>query len=358
MDTATTPATSDSAEARREARRRRILENSSNRLAKISGIENPIPAQKPTTSTREPNDSKPAAAASNIPIVHDDPEIERDVYVPPASLLASSSSSTTSPFIDPMQQFRFGAGGGGAGGPAQADLFANMFAGMNTSAGGGFGSGDAANNPFAMFQGFANASALDGPSLFSGDLFASLAGSAGGAGNPQASTAAAAPPLEKLSLIVRLLRAKLHIAAIGTLTYLLAANDLMFRSHVFTLFLLWEAVELFVLKPYEKDRSSYLGIVFLVSGIPTEHSSVVMRWLSTIRRVLKDVAIFVFFFVLAHVVWQALVLGESMVVVLNVEEGGAEGLAQAAGRRLVEDYVPRRTLVVESDVDADVDFEF
>lgn len=351
-------AASDSAEARREARRRRILENSSNRLAKISGLED--------TASKKTSNAPPTEPDTNV--VHADPEIERDVYEPSSHIYQQQQQQQQHHqlFIDPMQQFRVGGGasvGGGAGGgfgqqAPQADLFASMFASMNTGSGLGMGggAGDAMNNPFAMFTSLTNANGMDASPLLTGDLFASLLGSnAAGAAAGQQPTATPGSPPEKLSLITRLLRSKLHIAAIGTLTYLLAANDLMFRSHVFTMFLLWEAVELFVLKPYEKDRSSYLGIVFLFSGIPTEHSSVVMRWFATIRKVLKDVAIFVFFFVMAHLLWQKLVLGETLTAILNVGDDGVN----AADDRHLHDYVVRRpTLVVESDVDADLDFEF
>lgn len=313
--TVTPVANTDPMEARREARRRRILENSSNRLAKISGIEGqPTAVPSPPTA-----------------IVHPDPEMERDIFEP----------QQRRQFADPMQQLfssgAFGAGsfGGGRTGTQQSnDMFASMLASMTS------GGGPGGNDPFAMFQGLSDASTLDAPRLF------------GGVNQSQPTGSTAPTSAQPISLLVRLLRSKLHIATIGVLTYLLATNDLMFRSHVFTLFLLWEFVELFVLKPYEKDRSSYLGIVFMVSGIPSEHSSVVMRWLSQIRRVLKDLAIFVFFFVLAHLVWQRLVIGESLAFILNVD--GGDAAADLQREAFQQSYVRPSQVVL----DEEVDFEF
>lgn len=88
---------------------------------------------------------------------------------------------------------------------------------------------------------------------------------------------------------------------------------------MFTLFLVWELVELFVLKPYEKNTTSFVGIVFLFTGIPTEHSTVAMKWLANLRRVFKDVAIFIFFFVVSHLLWQRLWVGQSFAAILDAE---------------------------------------
>lgn len=286
-------------------------------MAKIIGREEQptvVPTKK-TTQLPEETDVFP------------DPEMERDVFEP----------QQRQPFVDPMEQLlssgMFGSSNFGGGGSQQSnDMIASMLASMT-------GGGGPGNDPFAMFQGLADASLLD----------------AGGNQSQQRRPPAAALPD---SLLVRLMRSKLHIAAIGVITYLLATNDLMFRSHVFTLFLLWEFVELFVLKPYEKDRSSYLGIVFMVSGIPTEHSSVVMRWLSQTRRVLKDVAIFVFFFVLAHLVWQRVVFGETLASILNVDVGDCADTASGIGQRDPFEQTFARPAPVVLDEEPEIDFEF
>lgn len=309
----------DAAEARREARRRRILENSSNRLAKIAGREEQ-PATTTTTSSSTSTTTKLPPA-----VIHDDPEMERDTFEPQRN---------------DHHQLPFMAFGSASAGAPPAELM-DMFASMNGGLGGAGGA-----NPFAMFQGLTNASSLDAP-LLTGDLFAGLLGSTA---NGQAPLQQQQQPAQPVSLIVRLMRSKLHIALIGVLTFLLATNDVMFRSHVFTAFLLWEAVELFVLKPYEKDRSSYVGLVFLIGGIPTEHTSVALRWFATVRRVLKDVAIFVFFFVIAHVLWQRLVIGESLTAILNVAEATVETMSEAQ-------FVRSQTRPVV-DVEPDMEFEF
>lgn len=218
--------------------------------------------------------------------IHPDPDLERDVF----------EQQITSQF-DPSSLFGGRMGFGDASSPFgnssnPPDIF-NILQSLQGMPGGG---GD--NPLFSMMAGMQSF------------------GSLGGDGAPQqAPTAPAAPT----SIITKILQSKVHISAIAIITYLLAATDVAFRTHVFTLFLLWEVVELFLLKSYEKNQTSYLGIVFLVSGIPSEHSTVVMKWLSTIRRILKDVAIFAFFFVVSHLLWQRLVVGQSFSTILDHE---------------------------------------
>lgn len=67
------PSSADALAARREARRKRILENSSNRLTKITGRDHSEPpAENFTVTTPE--------------IIYPDPEVERDVYQRPEEI--------------------------------------------------------------------------------------------------------------------------------------------------------------------------------------------------------------------------------------------------------------------------------
>lgn len=231
------------------------------------------------------------------PIIYPDPEFERDFFV---------QQQTAAPF-DPSSMFggQMGLAGGasspfGASANGVPDIF-SLFQGMQ----GGMPAGSAAgDNPlFSMMAGMQSFGTLGGD----------------GAQQRSQSTSPSATPAAPTSIITKILQSKVHISAIAIITYLLAVTDVAFRTHVFTLFLLWEVVELFFLKAYEKNQTSYLGIVFMVSGIPSEHSTVVMKWLSTIRRILKDVAIFVFFFVVSHLLWQRFAVGQSFATILDNE---------------------------------------
>ncbi|XP_053696190.1 uncharacterized protein LOC128743612 [Sabethes cyaneus] len=229
------PATADAIAARREARRKRILENSNSRLTKITGREHNEPPAEDFTVNPE--------------VIYPDPEDERDVYQQPVA------------------------------------------------------------NP--VFAGTANLP-------LNGDIFqefSTLFGSA--AANGTAGTSV--PPVPD-STLIRFLRTKIHIALMGVLVYLLFATDRqhLIGGNVFVLLLGWELMEVFLLKTYQ-PKASFLDVVFLLGGIPKKYSQMIVKFAQTINKVLKDVAFFMFFFVLSHLVWSVLVLGIEIGYVLNYD---------------------------------------
>lgn len=229
--------TADALAARREARRKRILENSNNRLTRITGREHNEP---PADFTVNPPD-----------VIYPDPEDERDVYQQPE----------TSPIF-----------------PARGNLSSN---------------GD-------IFQ-----------------EFSTIFGAAAANGRGGATTSS--PPVPD-STLVKFLRTKIHIALMGIIVYLVFATERqhLIGGNVFILLLGWEVVEVFLLKTYQ-PKSSFLDVVFLLGGIPNKYSQMIVKFVQTLNKVLKDVAFFVFFFVLTHLVWSVLVLGIDLDHVLNYD---------------------------------------
>lgn len=125
-----------------------------------------------------------------------------------------------------------------------------------------------------------------------------------------------AKPL-KASTLTTILRTKIHFSLLAVLTYILIVSDCMLTSNVFLMFLLWEMAEVFVLKRYETTKTSFLAILLLLGGIPAIHSTIIIKWLETGNKILGDVAIFVFFFVMTHVFWQRVVIGQTWDVLLD-----------------------------------------
>ncbi|XP_058817945.1 uncharacterized protein LOC131681252 [Topomyia yanbarensis] len=231
--------------ARREARRKRILENSNNRLTKITGREH-------NESTAEDFTVKPPD------VIYPDPEDERDVYQQPE----------ISPFLQD------------AGFPsADGDIFSLLSTLQQVQSNGGIAGG--------------------GPVHY------------GESTN--------VPPVPE-SKLVRFLRTKIHIALTGIAVYLLFAADQqhLIGGNVFILLLGWEFGEVFLLKSHE-PKSSFLDIVFLLGGISNKYSRIILKFAQTVNRVMKDVAFFVFFFVLTHLVWSRLVLGIEFNYVLGYD---------------------------------------
>uniref|UniRef100_A0A8D8CCA2 (northern house mosquito) hypothetical protein n=1 Tax=Culex pipiens TaxID=7175 RepID=A0A8D8CCA2_CULPI len=252
---ATSPA--DQMAARREARRKRILENSNNRLTKITGREHNEPvAEEPKV---QPPDE-----------IYPDPEDERDVYQQPE----------LSPFVPPL--------GFPPAGIPNGDIFSLL-------------------NSFSQAQ----------PNGFPGGMpFGNMADlpTAG-------TTGASRPPPVPESRLVKFLRTKIHIALLAILVYLLFAtgHQHWIGGSVFVLLLGWETVEMLLLKTYE-PQASILDVVFLLGGIPKRYSQFLMKLTQTINKVLKDVAFFVFFFVATHLLWSRLVLGIEFSYVLGYDQ--------------------------------------
>ncbi|XP_065089589.1 uncharacterized protein LOC135710823 [Ochlerotatus camptorhynchus] len=226
--------------ARREARRKRILENSNNRLTKITGREhNEPPAEDFTVKPPE--------------VIYPDPEVERDEYLQPER----------QPFA--------------------------------TALPGGF-------------------------PLANGDIFSLLNLPLGADQSGPMPTQPPPPPVPETAL-VKFLRTRVHLAVMAIVIYLLFAIDQqhLIGGNVFILLLGWEMVEVFLLKTYE-TRTSFLDVIFLLGGISKKYSQIILKFIQTINKVLKDVAFFVFFFVLTHLLWSRLVLGIELGYVLGYDQ--------------------------------------
>lgn len=228
------PSSVDLLAARREARRKRILENSNNRLTKITGREhNEPPAEDFTVKPPE--------------VIYPDPEVERDEYLQPE------------------------------------------------------------RQPFAtaLPRGFP---------LANDDIFSLLNLPSGPDQSGSMPTQHSVPE----TAVVKFLRTRIHLAMMAVAIYMLFATDQQYLigSNVFILLLGWEIVEVFLLKTYE-PRTSFLDVVFLLGGISKKYSQIILKFTQTINKVMKDVAFFVFFFVLTHLLWSRLVLGIELVYVLG-----------------------------------------
>lgn len=236
------PSPADLLAARREARRKRILDNSNNRLTKITGREHNEPPAEDFTV--KPPD-----------VIYPDPEVERDEYLQPER--------------QPLA----------------------------TALPGGF-------------------------PLANGDIFSLLNLPLGGADplGPMPTQPPPPPPVPETAL-VKFLRTRVHLAVMGIVTYMLFATDQqhVIGGSVFILLLGWEMVEVFLLKTYE-TRTSFLDVVFLLGGISKKYSQIILKFTQTLNKVLKDVAFFVFFFVLTHLLWSRLVLGIELAYVLGYDQ--------------------------------------
>lgn len=211
-------------------------------------------------------------------MIYPDPEDERDVYVPSSltTTLTTANSRAgieSSPFDDP--QFM--------------ELLTNLQQ-SNGTAGTGFNAGMSGPNELPNFSSFSN---FD--SAFQNDpLLAGLLANAGGA-----------PQKQPESQFKKFLKLKVHIALLSIFTYLLI-NMAPFSCNVFLIFLLWEIVEIFILRQHETNPNSFMNIVFMLVGVSPAKVNVLIKWFQLINKVLRDVAIFLFFFILSHISYVAI----------------------------------------------------
>lgn len=121
------------------------------------------------------------------------------------------------------------------------------------------------------------------------------------------------------SKTTRFLRTKIHFAVLAMLTYFLVAIDNLTVGSIFLVFLLWEAAEVFLLKTYEVNKTSFVGILFMLGGIPAQHSTAIIKFMETAVKILNDVAVFVFYFVVSHILWKMFVLGSTFDSITNFD---------------------------------------
>lgn len=202
--------------------------------------------QNETTATT------PASDSLADKIIYPDPEIERDVY--------ESPSFTNNPYAEPSA--------------FQNREFMELLTNLQQQQQPGSGIGPNPNDIITQM-------------MMTDDLF--------GGGARSASKVNEAPETK----VTKLLKSKIHIGLLAILTYTFI--NLGYSCNVFLIFLIWEMVEMFILKQYENKSGGILSIVFMLSGISPAKLNVFMKWFQIINRVLRDVAIFLFFFVVSHI---------------------------------------------------------
>lgn len=210
-------------------------------------------------------DELAATSESSLPpsppkerIIYPDPEDERDVYVKPTPIAPQ--------FGDPN-----------AIDPREFQDFISLL--QQNSENGSYSSN------FNDFSAFANLGAMPGAeSPFSG----------------MPSSNVQQPAQIPETKLQKFLKPKIHIGLLSVLTYLFITMSGM-PCNVFLIFLLWEVVEIFLLRQHETNSGGFIYILCMLAGIPAIKVNIALKWIQLINKVLRDVAIFLFFFVISHI---------------------------------------------------------
>lgn len=193
-------------------------------------------------------------------IIYPDPEIERDVYIPQMATIPPELFGDFNG-INPLD-----------------DQFIQMLNNLRQQQSAGQGNANA--NSFAAFA-----------------QFGSFDGSAGS--NPFANINANESPKVPETRLQKFLNTKIHIALLAVITYLLLS---MTRVHwnIFLILLVWEITEIFTLKQHETNSNGLINVLFMLAGLSPNKVNIVLKWIQLLNKVLRDVALFMFFFVLSH----------------------------------------------------------
>lgn len=201
----------------------------------------------------------PESSTENVPeerMVYPDPEIERDVFVSQATQFQSEmfGAPGMNQFEDLLSSMRQQHG--------NVPPNANM---------GGFGA-------FAQFG-----NSDGGPDMNA--FFTNL--------NTEDS------PKVPETRLQRFLKTKIHIGILSIFTYLFITMA-PFHCNVFLLFLIWEITEIFLLRQHENNPNGMVNMLFLLAGTSPNKINMLLKWVQLLNKVLRDVAIFIFFFVITH----------------------------------------------------------
>lgn len=122
------------------------------------------------------------------------------------------------------------------------------------------------------------------------------------------------PQQTKQNKFEKLLQTKIVIAMLAIFAYLLIVTEYLFTTNIFLIFFIWKIPEILLFKNRQSKRNatSLIGILFLLSGIPPIHSTIFLNFLETAYRIVDDLCIFMFTFVLTHVTWKMIVLNENV----------------------------------------------
>lgn len=155
------------------------------------------------------------------------------------------------------------------------------------------------------------------------DIFELLKTMQGGSGGqPFGQSAQPQPPPIPETPISKFIRSKTPIVLLALIVYaLFAANlDFLVGGAVFSSLIVWEIFEFFVTTFVLKQPPQQGGLVnllFVFGGVSQEKAQIILKLLGLANKIMRDIAIFMFTFVMLHLGWSFLVVGESLTEILD-----------------------------------------
>lgn len=109
------------------------------------------------------------------------------------------------------------------------------------------------------------------------------------------------------NMIVKLIRTRIPIMLVGIIVFILfhTENTGILSANVPLSLLLWETVELFLLKYFNKlnAKRSKITLVLSLFNVPQHLVDRVLTMLGMFHKIVQDFSMFMFIFVILHYVW-------------------------------------------------------
>lgn len=130
-----------------------------------------------------------------------------------------------------------------------------------------------------------------------------------------------APPIPE-SPFSKFISSKIPILILALIVYVLFALDLQFvlGGTVFSSLIVWEILEFFLTTfviQKSEQQGGLVNLLFIFGGISQEKTKFILRILALANKLVKDIAIFMFTFVIMHLFWSFIIAGESMKEILD-----------------------------------------
>lgn len=157
---------------------------------------------------------------------------------------------------------------------------------------------------------------LDSPDIF--ELMKAMQGNNPTFAQP---TQPAAPPIPE-TFFSKFIKSKAPIVLIALTVYLLFAVQLEYfvAGAVFSSLIVWELFEFFLMTFVIKEpvqQNPLINLVIIFSGVSQQKSQFILKLLGLGNKIIKDIAIFMFTFVMIHLAWSYLIAGESLTEILD-----------------------------------------
>lgn len=152
------------------------------------------------------------------------------------------------------------------------------------------------------------------------DIFELMRAMQGNQQFPQ-SAQPATPPVPETPLS-KFLKSKRVIVLLAFFVYMLFAFNVQFLvgSAVFSSLIIWEIVQFFLstfVIRQPAQPGGLVNILLMFGGISQRNTQIILKVLTLFNKVIRDIAIFMFTFVMIHLFWSYLVVGENLTEILD-----------------------------------------